>query len=319
MKKLFISLMIMIMLATMSMPVFAFSRPQDPITIDPIFQIKPVEISSRIIPRYVSQLEELSIFDIDRPFETHIPYGYLTCYDFNTCSITLIYGAKTTLILIGTFYYEPTEDLIMPFETEGGFFSVCVRSTADGFIVYGYGEGEAEGVTIEGPVLDGNSNFTLTTDQLCLGFNEDIIYDFAIVTPEIYANNDFNIWGIYQNVFGHLPGQNGGEFYLNMERSKATYYKFNNTIYTHLECLESDKEIWLKGTFLYDASHIYVKFDFRTDCFNVFAGGVSKTNGNYVIEEPYYWLGENGICLESDSSLSMVSLYSLSGVPLVIY
>lgn len=328
MKKIFISLMIMIMFATMSMPVFAFSKIADKITIDPNFELKPVVASSKLIPRDVSQLQELSIYEIDRPGDMSIPYGYLTCYDFNSCHITLVECASCSLVLIGTFYYEPSEDLIMPFETEGGYFSVCVRPTAQGFIVYGYGEGEAEGITVEGPILDGNSNFTISTERIYLGIDQEEWIDFAIVTPEVYEHNDFNIWGIYQNPFGHLPGQDGGEFYLNFERSKATYYSFGNTIYTHLQCLESNKEIWLKGTFLYDASNhlmysedtdVYVKFDFRTDCFRIFAKGVSRANGNYIVDDPYYWLGENGICLESDYSLPMISLFSLNNVPLVIY
>lgn len=323
MKKRVLYVLMAILVAVSSRMVYAAKMPVKPnqTPIDPV-------VMAKRSPDYISQMDEIPMWELDKPFEMDLSGGWsYSCVDLQDYHATRIYGAGFCFIVVGRFYYNPDEELFIPFDEDAWTVSICLEPTNEGLKVYGSIDGTADGIIPAEPILDGNTCAEVYYERVYFGWDDSDWYDVSVVIPDAFQGTYPDSWIVLKDPFGYLPGQNGDEFYLNFERVSVTYYRYGADLYTRIQT-ERDKNLLVRGIFLYDASHfrmyskntaITIKYDRKAQHFIANAGGVSWAQNGYFQEENSFILGDNAIDIAYDCNLPQIRLSNIEGIPLIIW
>lgn len=320
-----------LLLVIMVMAVCTHVAAAKPIGLKPIGDmiiLDPGLIRVKRTPDTISEMEEVSIWDMDRESEQKIPYSFsFSCVDVHDYHTTVVYGAGHCYVAVGRYFFNEEEGLLWPFDEDSWYNSVCLEPTEDGLKVHGYVTGSAAGVIPAEPVTDGNSYAEVYDERLYFGWDEEEFVDVSVIVPDAFSIRP-DTWAAIKSPFGYLPGQDGTDFYLNSKKVSVKYFQYGSDRYTEIQSVDGGT-LFIKGWFLYDATHyamcctetnISIGMEWRTGHFIVHCGGVSWASSDYIQKgDDLFFLGGNVINVVVDDTQREIKLSDIEGYPLVIW
>lgn len=307
------------------------------------------------IPQSIDCFDYVEASSLQRPKILDIGQGWsYSCINiWDNYILTVIYGHGGPFYLVGEFYFDQYEDLFIPFGEDASDIALRISPTENGLIVFGNVIDESEGevdVNVQPQIVEGNSTAYLRNyKKPFVGGND--YYEYMVIVPAAYSGVQVDVddlYTIYIEYQGYLPGQNGEIFYLEGSRCKVGYYTYSGMskktckkvgrnitqIYTRIQMLDEGKELWIKGQFLYDAGYqaFYlhdsqtgemvktIKFKYIGGIFKISCGGVVYTEEGFIQdEEGEFTLGTNTIGIAFVPDFPVINLRIIDGLPLIYY
>ena len=302
------------------------------------------------IPEYINDLCEVDISEFNPPqFQSIDGNWRYACYDFwGNYQITVITSNYSgPYYLAGEFYYDFYSNMFIP--AGDNINDIALRIGLENNHLIIYGDVISDGLfnlPSMPAIVEGDSVVYLR--RLLKPFvGGGGYYEFDVILPHVYGPDYMDIDDLYTLDFGHpsyLPGQNGEIFNLENLRCKVEYYMYlpgrlstnsnsENSYYTHVELVDSGKELWIQGIYFYNAGYqaFYsydcngnflggVKFKYLKDkeSFDITCGKFLGASSDYTYENGIYSLGINKISFVTRNIFYSASLNVLEGSPLVL-
>lgn len=297
-----------------------------------------------------SSLDQFSFVEVEslnKPKTMDIGHGWsYACVDmWGDYILTTILKNGHKFYLLGEWYFDFYSELFIPFGTDDK--ALRLRPTENNLVVFGNVVDESDGevhVEVQSPIAEGNSIAYLRNYKKPFVGGGDY-YEFWVIVPDMYANVPVDVddlYTIYLQRQGYIPGQNGEIFILSDTCCQVRYCRYdgqkktksNDSIYTFVS-LDNGMAVFLKGEFLYnpgyDVFYLYnektglmektIKFKYIDETFKVSCGGINYIDENYIRdEEGNFILEESVIGITGIPSSVRIELKRMEeGIPFITY